>query len=327
MRRRALHLRPSLRQLLDPGNALQHMPAPQQALTTPGMNLPDFSFLNTRHSPLDLQETLPSSAAPQTTLDDTVIEGLIQALFTALPEGLEAAAVETTNSGNRIGRHGHVSRLKRESLWVPTSVPKPDTQEEEPEEEEAQTLPPPQPPEPRAYVVGAVPDGLFQVTLRSLPALEVSLPSENAGSPLATQVALGSGEACFLRAQSALWTWRTHRQANQEMHAEGPPMLGRNALIEQRIGPVTLLLGCRVTDMIEAERQWGFTLGSLAGQVLQSRESFLIEWQPDDQVIFSLHTQHQFAMPNLTFLGPVYSALRRKFKQGYIRNMQELTSD
>lgn len=329
MKRRSASLQPTLQQLLDPGDALAFMPAPLQSTPGSGLTLPNFSALSTRQDTISIPAPRPRDLPLQPTLDDTVIDGLIEALYSVLPEALSQPLAETTTSGNRIGRHGFAPGIRPDSIWTPASVPAADSLTDETTDLplEEPTTPPPPPLEPRPYVVGAVPEGLPLITLRSLSQLELALPAENAVGRLTKQAVLGQGEACFLRAQSALWTWRTHRQVNMEAHAEGPPSLGRHVLIEQRIGPVTLLLGCRITEMIEEERRWGFTLGSLSGQVLQSSEHFLVEWQADDQVVFSVDTQQQLAMPNLTFLAPVYSALRRKFKQGYIRNMLELTAN
>lgn len=314
----------SLQQLLDPGEALQHMPAPLQSAQAPSPELPSLASLHTaQHFPEPPQE-LPL----QPTLEDSVIDGLIDALYEVLPDALNEPLAETTLSGSRIGRHGYARRSRPESLWVPAPNHS-ETLEESPAEmpheaTPAAALPPP---EPKPYVMGAVPEGMIEVTFHSLSELPLSLPAPQSAGLLSAQMVLGRGEACFLRAQSALWSWRTHRQTNMEVYAEGPPSPGRNALLEQKIGPITLLLGCRVTGLIEEDRRWGFTLGSLSGQVLRSREHFLVDWQPDDTVLFTLETQQQLAMPSLSVLGPVYSALRRRFKQGYIRNILELTAE
>lgn len=337
-----------LQQLLDPGHALREMP-PGSSLSYRGTlprptDLPELTGLYTQHLATqppglrpardgDRQDWLEALTDPpplEPTLEDSVIEGLIRALYAALPDALPDALSQTeaerTSSGNKVGRHGYAPRVKPDDHWIPVSAPsRPDGQEQQefsPSASEPAPLP-----EPRPYVLGSVPDGLQLFTLRSLSELEVQAPADDSSGLIRARTLLGTGEPCFLRAQSALWSWRAQHQVNVDIHAHGPPLPGRDVLIEQKIGPVTLLLGCRVTEMTEEQRRWGFTLTSLEGQVLVSREAFMVEWLPDDTVVFVVTMQQQLAMPNLTFLGPVHSALRRKFKQGYVRNMLELTAD
>lgn len=330
-RRQPGHRHSGLQHLLDPAHALSEMPLTYQTDQPRPADLPELSGLYTQHlTPcMDMQEAASGALpSPLPTLEDSVIDGLIRALYAALPDALSQTEAERTASGNTVGRHGYAPRITPVEHWLPVSVPARPAELQDHEAEEGDELTEPlAAPEPRPYVLGAVPEGLQLVTLRSLTDLHVHGPADTSAAQLSARQVLGTGEPCYLRAQAALWSWRTHRQVNMDLHTHGPPRPGRDALIEQKIGPVTLLLGCRVTHMTEEPRRWGFTLTSLNGQVLVCREDFLVEWHDDGTVVFNVSMQQQLAMPSLTFLGAVHAALSRKFKQGYVRNMLELTSD
>ncbi|WP_291425729.1 DUF1990 family protein [Deinococcus sp.] len=251
---------------------------------------------------------IPQGFRPfQATLDESVVDALINALYDALPADLEISAVgfqpEVTTSGNVLGRHQAVTSRTLVDL----------------ETELEQT-------EPRQLVRGPVDGATIRVTLHALTELPLDVLPDEPAQRISKSTVLGEGEACFLRAQSALWAWRTHRQNNLQLHSAGPPVVNRNVLIEQRIGPLTLLVGCRVTEQHEAPRLWGFTLGSLRGQVLRSRETFLIEWQPGGQVVFTCTSEQSIALATLGFLAPVHNAVRRMMVKSYIRNMLEMSA-
>ncbi len=251
---------------------------------------------------------VPEDSRPfQATLDESVVDALIQALYDALPADLEVSAVgfqpEVTTSGNVLGRHRTLTGRTLVDL----------------ETELEQT-------EPRQLVRGPVDGATIRVTLHALAELPLDILADEPAHRISKSTVLGEGEACFLRAQSALWAWRTHRQNNLQLHSAGPPVLNRNVLIEQRIGPLTLLVGCRVTEQHEAPRLWGFTLGSLRGQVLRSRETFLVEWQPGGQVVFTCTSEQTIALATLGFLAPVHNTVRRMMVQGYERNMLEMSA-
>lgn len=281
----------------------------------------DPPFLTSVSPELAASGPIPAFLPLQPTLDESVVEALIQALYDALPADLEepswGSIPETTTSGNLIGRHQTTlspvpTRLVRHA---PSDHPV--------------SLPGNADPEatPKQFSRGVVDEATLQVTRQALGQLELEEPAEDTAHSLQVRAVLGMGEACYLRAQSALWAWRTHRQQNLQLHTDGPPSVGRNALIEQRIGPVTLLIGCRITELTDTERSWGFTLVSLSGQVLRSRETFLVDWQENGEVIFTSTSLQQISSPTLGFLGPVHSALRRVMIQGYTRNMVEMSAD
>lgn len=182
----------------------------------------------------------------------------------------------------------------------------------------------PVPAEPRPYVFGQANESTVDATLQSLAALDVIVPDIGASTHLRLQVNLGQGEGAFLNARSALWSWRPHRQSGVRVHTHGPPVIGRDLLLEQRIGLVTVLQGCRVMTLTEEDRCWGFTLGSLDGQVYRLWERLLVEWQADGQVTLFISSHHELGLRGFGLVAPLLNSARRGTVQGYGRGMTDL---
>lgn len=181
------------------------------------------------------------------------------------------------------------------------------------------------PPEPRAFVLGGeVSPALAWETLQSLAAREV-LPPEPGVRGRHLQVHLGSGEGIFLHGQSALWAWRPYRAPGLVLHTLGPPVPGRDLLMEQRSGLITVLQGCRILSITEQPRRWGFTLASVDEQVFRLREELLVAWEDDDQVWLHIRSQWQLNVEGaMTVFGAGLLNMRRQALQHYVRSMRDL---
>lgn len=174
----------------------------------------------------------------------------------------------------------------------------------------------------RTYVMGQAQENTLHATAYYLPRLSLSLPTKS--DELVQRTVLGKGEACFLRAQSALWAWRTHQQRHLDLHTDGPPAVDRSVILQQRIGPITVLQGCRVLEVNESERHWSYSLGSLENQVFQLKEHFSLEWNQQDEVWLEVKQSLQLTMLGIGLIAPVVQAMRRSFLKGYIRVVREL---
>lgn len=177
---------------------------------------------------------------------------------------------------------------------------------------------------PRPYVLGALDQATVDASLRALAGHEPELPDIGSSTHMRMMIELGEGESTFLNARSALWSWRPHRQAGVKVHTHGPPVVGRDVLLEQRAGLVTVLQGCRVLTLLESEHDWGFTLGSLSGQVYHLWERLLIERHPDDRVTLLISSHHEVALRGFGLVGGILNSARRSAVQGYARGMSAL---
>ena len=181
------------------------------------------------------------------------------------------------------------------------------------------------PPLPRPYVMGLADPETVDASLRALATHEPELPDIGSSTHLRFTLDLGEGEATFLNARSALWSWRPHRQSGVRVHTHGPPVVGRDVLLEQRAGLVTVLQGCRVLTLQESDHDWGFTLGSLNGQVYHLWERLLLERHPDDRVTLLISSHHAVVLRGFGLVSGLLHSARRNAVQGYARGMSALT--
>lgn len=180
------------------------------------------------------------------------------------------------------------------------------------------------PASPRPYVLGTADQDTIDASLQALAEHEPALPDIGTSSHVRVTLELGQGEATFLNARSALWSWRPHRQSGVKVHTHGPPVVGRDVLLEQRAGLVTVLQGCRVLTLQESDHVWGFTLGSLDGQVYQLWERLLIERDADDRVMLRISSHHEVALRGFGLVSGLLHGVRRSAVQGYARGMSAL---
>ncbi|MVN88962.1 DUF1990 family protein [Deinococcus sp. HMF7620] len=111
------------------------------------------------------------------------------------------------------------------------------------------------------------------------------------GAVQAAQADLGRGEGTFRRARAPLRGWQTHRSGWLRVVLDTPPAVGLTVLVCLQAGPrspLRLAFGCRVTQIIDEPRRWGFVYTTLPGHPEHGKGLFLVEWQEDDKVVFRL---------------------------------------
>ncbi|GGR24870.1 DUF1990 family protein [Deinococcus ruber] len=139
-------------------------------------------------------------------------------------------------------------------------------------------------------------------------------------------VGLGSGENTFQQARTALRGWQTHRSHWLQLYpASSPPTEQQTVLVLLKAAGLCLSFGCRVVQVIDEARRYGFAYGTLPGHPERGEELFLIEWQPDDRVNFTLSAVSRPA--NLLYaLGRPFGLFMRQLgTRQYLNAMQRAT--
>lgn len=171
---------------------------------------------------------------------------------------------------------------------------------------------------------------------------------------------LGSGESRFRSASEALLSWGAQRgaglrlsdvrpaagpmysgvsfdaegnaiapsrsEADQRFDVDGTPFVGPGTTIRLhgRVKGLNADGELRVIFAIEEARRVGFALGTVGDSVVSGEESFLIEWNEDDEVWFTVRA---FDAP-VALLYRLVPALtrrrRRELFQGYLRAISPL---
>lgn len=128
-----------------------------------------------------------------------------------------------------------------------------------------------------------------------------------------TRIELGTGEAVFDAARTALQRWQQFRLGWVDVWSPETPLeLGQDvAIMGQAVG-FWWLNACRIVYIVDESgpiTKFGFAYGTLPGHVESGEERFLIEWDRNtNQVAFDILA---FSKPNhvLTRLG--YPLVRR----------------
>lgn len=137
------------------------------------------------------------------------------------------------------------------------------------------------------------------------------------------RVELGRGADALDAARDAVRRWRMFDLGWIEIHPpETPIEIGRVVAVLAHFGPLWVMNATRIVDVIDDERRFGFSYGTLPGHSESGEERFLVEQLPDGGVWYDLRA---FSQPATWFvrLGyPLARALQRRFAIDSLHAMQ-----
>ena len=100
---------------------------------------------------------------------------------------------------------------------------------------------------------------------------------------------LGTGEAVFNAARSAVRAWRMFPPPLATIEPAGIPIVeGETAVVVVRLFGVWFINSARIVYVIDEPRRFGFAYGTLPGHAERGEERFLVEWLNDDSVWYDL---------------------------------------
>jgi uncharacterized protein (UPF0548 family) len=100
---------------------------------------------------------------------------------------------------------------------------------------------------------------------------------------------LGTGEAVFHAARSAVRAWRMFPPPLATIEPAGIPIVeGETAVVVVRLFGVWFINSARIVYVIDEPRRFGFAYGTLPGHAERGEERFLVEWLNDDSVWYDL---------------------------------------
>ena len=136
---------------------------------------------------------------------------------------------------------------------------------------------------------------------------------------------LGRGEGVFVAAREAIRQWRMFPAPLATIEPEGIPIVeGEIAGIVMRVFGLWFLSAARIVYVIDEPRRFGFAYGTLPGHVERGEERFLVEWMPDDTVVYTIvaFSRPRYWLARLA--KPIARRLQRKFVRLSKRRMREL---
>lgn len=137
---------------------------------------------------------------------------------------------------------------------------------------------------------------------------------------------IGRGEAVFERARLGLQTWAAHRGAGVEPFTDTPLVAGETVLLVVGLGPTEIRIACRIVEVTDTPKAFGFVYGTLPVHPECGEERFLVEHEADGTVCFSIDV---FWKPNhpLAVIGaPVARRMQHRYTQGYLDALARFVS-
>jgi uncharacterized protein (UPF0548 family) len=137
---------------------------------------------------------------------------------------------------------------------------------------------------------------------------------------------LGQGEEVFEYAKEGLRKWQAH---------DGPGLRVLPRQTEIRPGAtvivtfgfiVALAAPCRIVEVVDEPRRWGFAYGTLPGHPEQGEEAFLLRWTEEDTVCFEVSAFSRPADRLVRLAGPLGRRIQRSGTNGYLTALQRFVN-
>jgi uncharacterized protein (UPF0548 family) len=131
----------------------------------------------------------------------------------------------------------------------------------------------------------------------------------------AQQISLGRGAETFARARAAIRAWKPFDLPWVHLHRPDAPIaVGEVVAFSSRQLGLWAANVCRIVEVVDDDRRYGFAYGTLAGHVVAGEERFLVAWDPHtDEVTFEIRKFSRAAHPLVTLAGPVARWVQRRF--------------
>lgn len=171
-----------------------------------------------------------------------------------------------------------------------------------------------------------------QKLLTSLPAyVEAPLTYSEVGASATSMPAgyhqvtrrtiMGHGQGALQAAAAALLGWEMHRRAGLAVAASAPTArAGVTSVMSVSVGPLGVLIPCRVVWVVDEPQRQGFAYGTLAGHPERGEEAFVVERDAQDVVRLTITA---FSRPGNLLVrlgGPVprmiQSVMTRRYEHG-----------
>jgi uncharacterized protein (UPF0548 family) len=141
---------------------------------------------------------------------------------------------------------------------------------------------------------------------------------------LSHTVNIGSGPGVFETAAEAVLTWQVHLQTGLRVSSSSVRARpGTAVMLGLGIGPVRLIVPCRVVYVVDDSHRRGFAYGTLPGHPESGEESFIVERHDDDTVTFAVTAFSRPATRLAKAAGPIGRVVQRRITDRYLRAFAE----
>ena len=139
------------------------------------------------------------------------------------------------------------------------------------------------------------------------------------------RIQLGTGEATYNTAVSALKNWRHFDLGWVTIVPRGVAIaVGATVAVKARAFGTWSLNASRVVYTIDESRRFGFAYGTLPDHVECGEERFLIEWLPDDSVRYDILAFSKPRHPLVRLSAPLARMLQKQFARDSLNQIRKM---
>jgi uncharacterized protein (UPF0548 family) len=131
-----------------------------------------------------------------------------------------------------------------------------------------------------------------------------------------TSERIGDADA-FDVAVTGLRTWVAHEGAGLRVYPKDPVEPNATIVAITSIGPIQIVVACRVVSVFKEPDSFGFAYGTLHGHPESGEESFVVE-RRDGATYFSVRAFSKPVDPMARLAGPVGRAVQRSVTRKYV---------
>jgi uncharacterized protein (UPF0548 family) len=124
-------------------------------------------------------------------------------------------------------------------------------------------------------------------------------------------------DAAFERASAGLRTWAAHQGAGLRVYPDEPLAPNATVIGVTSIGPVQMVVPCRIVAVFKEPDVFGFAYGTLPGHPESGEESFVLV-RRDGATYFTVRAFSRPVDPLARLSGPLGRAVQRSVTRRYV---------
>lgn len=138
---------------------------------------------------------------------------------------------------------------------------------------------------------------------------------------------VGRGAADFERGKEAVRGWRMFPPWVLLWPRRAPIAVGEIAIAGMRVRGVWTANACRIVEVIDEPRRFGFVYATCRGHSLEGAERFLLEIQPDGRVTFEIFSISRPAGPLAWVALPFVRRVQKRFAVDAIMSLRDAIAE
>ncbi len=133
---------------------------------------------------------------------------------------------------------------------------------------------------------------------------------------------IGHGPADWDAARDGLRAWAAHAGAGVSITPPNTPLTeGETVIARTRVGPMHVLIPCRVVYVVDEADRFGFAYATLPGHPEDGEEAFIVSRDADSGVTFTVSAISRHAELLAKLGAPVSRLVQRQTNKAYVSGL------